>query len=168
MYASLATEGLDQNSDGIYTAAELKSLLDVNISSLNEFEYFTFPRISGKVIARDEPKDYYLEYKNEILSLHLTVPLKQPVPFSKTAEFSLIISDPSFFVDFAFADRNPVRLSSGPAGCTPVIKDPRPDPTETTRLQSLGDSYFADPDIAARIAALYAKVVTITCPQPAP
>ncbi|MEJ2124094.1 MAG: DUF1007 family protein [Alphaproteobacteria bacterium] len=165
MYAALATQGLDKNGDGKYSATELKPLLDTNINSLNEYQYFTFPRVSGKVIDRLPPKDYSIEYKNGSLKLSLTLPLKEPVPLSKIGEFTLMISDPSYYVDFAFAKKSPVHLKSAPAGCKPVIKDPRPDPDELSRLMGLGDAYFADADLAAKIAAQYAKTVIIRCPK---
>jgi ABC-type uncharacterized transport system substrate-binding protein len=166
LYTSMATENLDTNGDGKYSTEELQSFVEENISPLKEFDYFTFPTVAGKLVECEEPRDYYITYNDDVLSLYLTVPLREPIPFSKISTFSLIISDPSFYVDFAFADNNPVHLTSGPAGCQPIIKDPRPDANETARLQALGNDYFADPDVAARVAAQYAKTITIVCTPP--
>ena len=46
--------------------------------------------------------------------LHFTLPLKTPV---KPNELALEVFDPTFFVDFKLADKDPVQLVGAPAAC---------------------------------------------------
>lgn len=161
-YTSFAIQGLDKNGDGTYTREELAELAEVNIASLKDFEYFTFPKLGKAVAERLAPRDYYLEHAAGRLTLYLTIPLAIPVPLDKQRDFNLIIYDPSFFVDFAFAATSPVRLSGGPTTCAATIKNPV---TPTTSVQALGEAYFTNADAAAELAARYAKTVTLSCPN---
>ena len=73
-YSAMAVEGLDTNKDGKYDREELAELAKVNVTSLKDFGYFTFPMLAGKALKVADPRDYWLEYKDGILSLHFTVP----------------------------------------------------------------------------------------------
>ena len=161
LYTSFAIQGLDKNNDGAYDRDELKELAAVNISSLKEFEYFTFPKLAGKVLARQAPRDYWLDYKDGVLALNFTLPLAKPVAATDIKDFSFTVYDPSFYVDFAPAKTNPVRLAAAPAGCAPVIKQPNPD---TTTVQALGEAFFTNPDAANSLAAQFAQTISIACP----
>ena len=65
-----------------------------------------------------EPVDYFLEYKDAALTLHFTLPLKTPV---KPKQLALEVFDPSYFIDFTFADKDPVRLNGAPAALRSAI-----------------------------------------------
>ena len=93
-YSQFAVEGRDLNNDGQYDRAELQELAEVNVSTLKEFEFFTFPKVSNKLIDRDPPKDYWLEYKDGLLSLFLTLPLKTPVPAARVKDFTFAVTIP--------------------------------------------------------------------------
>ena len=66
-----------------------------------------------------DPVDYCLDYdpKETVLTLHFTLPFKTPV---KTKALDLEVYDPQFFIDFGFAEKDPVRLVNAPAQCTTV------------------------------------------------
>ena len=68
-YTAMAIEGLDKNKDGIYDREELSELAKVNIDGLKEFGYFTYPVLAGQDVKIQDPKDYWLEHKDGILSL---------------------------------------------------------------------------------------------------
>lgn len=161
-YTSFAIQGLDKNGDGIYSREELAELAEVNISSLNEFQYFTFPKIGKTVVDRLPPREYYLEHSNGMLTLYLTLPLAKPIPVDQMKDFSLVIYDPSFFVDFAFAKTNPVRLKDAPGACSATIKAPVLQAGGPT---TLGEAFFSNADATAELASRYAKTVTIACPS---
>ena len=46
-YSAMAVEGLDTNKDGKYDREELAELAKVNVTSLKDFGYFTFPTLAG-------------------------------------------------------------------------------------------------------------------------
>ncbi len=163
-YSQFAVMGLDKNNDGKYDRDELKELTEVNINSLKEFDYFTFPKVAGQLIERDEPKDYWLEYHDNRLSLFFTLPLKQPLAADKVKDFTFAVYDPTYFVDFSLAKEHPIGLSGAPEGCTPVVKDPAADTAQTSTSSSLGESFFNNAAAARSIAEQYAQFVSISCP----
>lgn len=162
-YSQFAVEGRDLNNDGQYDRGELQELAEVNVATLKEFDFFTFPKVSNKVIDREPPKDYWLEYKDRLLTLFLTLPLKTPVPASKVKDFTFGVYDPTMYVDFAFAKDNPVRLGAAPPHCVPIVK--APDPSAVQRgNQTLAGAAASDAAAPSSIAEQYAKSVSISCP----
>jgi ABC-type uncharacterized transport system substrate-binding protein len=72
-----------------------------------------------------------------VLTLHFTLPFKQPV---KARRLTVEIYDPEFFIDFGFAERNPVRLFGAPAQCT--VTDEKPSDgffSPTLKLNNVHD-----------------------------
>ena len=100
MFSAFATQGIDRKKRGVFTREELAPLAKTNVESLKDFDYFTLAKINGKRVEfLDPPADYYLEYKDEVLTLHFVLPLKTPV---KAQNLEVEIYDPSYFVDFSF------------------------------------------------------------------
>lgn len=138
MYTAMAVQGLDKNQDGIFTREELAELAQVNIDGLQEFDFFTFARLNETSVKLASPKDYWLEHKDGVLSLHFTLPLAQPVP-AETEGFEFAVYDQTFFIAFDLAKENPIRLSEGaPAGCTAKVGGSEKDLAE---LQKLNDAF---------------------------
>jgi ABC-type uncharacterized transport system substrate-binding protein len=162
-YSSFAIQGLDENNDGQYDRAELGQLAEINISSLKEFGYFTFPKLAGAKIEQLPPRDYWLEYADGELTLFLTLPLKQPLPAGKIKDFSFAVYDPTFYVDFALAKDHPIRLAGAPSGCTPIVREPNPQTTQSG-VSTLGETFFNDSEATADLAEQYAKSVVVSCP----
>jgi ABC-type uncharacterized transport system substrate-binding protein len=162
-YAAMAIEGLDKNADGKYDRGELQELAEINVNSLKEFNYFTFPTVAGKPIDCLPPKDYWLEYTDNKLTLYLTVPLKESLAAEQLKGFRVGVYDAAYYVDFTFAKDNPVRLSAAPAGCTPTIKDPNQQQSQEM-VSSLSQAGPMDQLAPSSDAGLYAKSVTISCP----
>jgi len=164
-YSSFAIMGLDKNQDGEYDRQELQELAEVNVTSLKHFGYFTFPKLLETKLEPLPPRDYWLEHEGATLTLFMTLPLRDPVPMEKVESFSFAIYDPTFYVDFAFAQKNPVRLSAAPVGCSPVIKGPNPGTAfgGVGGLSSLSESFFDQFDATSTIAEQYAKSISIAC-----
>ena len=76
MFSAYAVQGLEAKKKGAYTREELGPLAQTNVESLKEYAYFTFARADGKKERFNEPVDYYLDYKDTVLTLHFTLPLK--------------------------------------------------------------------------------------------
>ena len=64
-------------------------------------------KVSGKKMPLVDPVDYFLEFKDSALTLHFMLPLKEPL---KAPGFEVEIYDPDYFVDFSFAEKDPVSL----------------------------------------------------------
>src|SRR6202022_4801523 len=86
-----------------------------------EFCFLPFAKADGKKEKFQEPVHYFLEYKDAALTLHFTLPLKTPL---KSKELALEVFDPEFFIDFKFADKDPVRLVGAPAACQMNFQPP--------------------------------------------
>jgi len=77
--------------------------------------------------------------KPKMLSLHFTLPLKQPV-LAEAPGFTFSVSDPTFFIAFELAKDNPVTLGPGaPVGCRIAIGGAQREAEDTKRL---GEAFF--------------------------
>src|ERR1700692_4212790 len=106
MYSTYVLQGLETRTEGVYSHEDLAPLAQTNVEALKEFGFFTFAKADGKKQKFEEPVDYFLEYKDTLLPLHFTLPLKTPV---KAKALALGGFDPEFFIDFKFANTHPVR-----------------------------------------------------------
>src|SRR5580693_8857613 len=79
MFTSYALQGIETGTKGVYSREELGPLAQLNVESLKEFAYFTFAKADGKKQKFEEPVDYFFEYRDSLLTLHFTLPLKTPV-----------------------------------------------------------------------------------------
>jgi ABC-type uncharacterized transport system substrate-binding protein len=132
MYSAFAVQGLESRKKGEFTTEELKPLAKVNVESLKEYDFFTFAKADGKDVAFVDPVDYHLDFnaKDTVLTLHFVLPLKTPV---KTKALKLEVFDPTYFVDFALAEKDPVRLEKAPPGCQLSVAKPQELTAEMAR-----------------------------------
>jgi ABC-type uncharacterized transport system substrate-binding protein len=157
MFTTYALQGIESKTKGVYSREELGPLAQTNVESLKEFAFFTFARADGKKQKFLEPVDYYLEYKDDALTLHFTLPLKTPV---KAKELSVEVYDPSFFIDFKLADKDPIKLVGAPADCQ--MKFQRPN-DGAAGAQKLGEQNFLSGD-NSNYGAMFANKITVDCP----
>jgi ABC-type uncharacterized transport system substrate-binding protein len=162
MFSAFATQGMDQKTKGTFTREELAPLAKINVESLKEYAYFTYAKVNGKrqKDAFVEPIDYFLDYdpKETVLTLHFTLPFKTPV---KAKAIDIEVYDPEFFIDFGFAEKDPVRLVSAPAECAASVEKPhdgnfpatlRFDPSLMTSEANMG------------MGASFANRISVKCP----
>jgi ABC-type uncharacterized transport system substrate-binding protein len=157
MFSTYALQGIESKTKGVYSHEELAPLAQTNVESLKEFAYFTFAKADGKKQKFLDPVDYFLEYKGGSLTLHFTLPLKTPV---KSRELALEVFDPTFFVDFKLADKDPVKLVGAPAACQVSFQRPNDG---TVSAQKLGEQNFLNGD-NSNFGALFANKITVACP----
>ena len=157
MFTTYALQGIETKTKGVYSREQLAPLAQTNVESLKEFNFFTFARADGKKEKFLQPVDYYLEFKDAALTLHFVLPLKTPV---KPKQLALDVFDPSFFIDFKFADKNPVQLVGAPAACQ--MKFQRPN-DGSANAQKLGEDNFAGGE-NSNYGAMFANKITVDCP----
>ena len=122
MFSTFATQGMESKEKGKFTRDDLAPLAKVNVESLKEFDYFTFAMADGKKAELTDPAPgYWLDYKDQVLTLNFLLPFKKPV---KAKELKVEIYDPSIFVDFTFAKDKPVQLA-GASKCKLDVVLPR-------------------------------------------
>ena len=159
MFSEYATQGITPKTKGQFTRDELKPLAEENVTSLKEYGFFNFVRADGKrlkdVIA--DPVDYWLDYKNETLILNFTLPLKEPV---QAKDLQIEIYDPEFFVNFAFNEKDAVKLTGAPAACDLNTKQAGEMFPSSQRL----DKSFQESNANAGMGAQYAAKLFVKCP----
>ncbi|MFZ3358537.1 MAG: DUF1007 family protein [Xanthobacteraceae bacterium] len=162
MFSAFATLGIKPHTKGQFSREELQPLAKVNVDSLKGFAYFTFPSINDvrQKNAFDDAVDYWLYYdpKAKVLTLHFTLPLKQPL---KAKVLKIEVYDPEFFIDFAFAAHNPIKLVGAPAQCAAWTEKPN-DP-HFLSAQSLNKS-FVPSEAFVGMGAMFANKILVQCP----
>ena len=157
MFSTYALQGIESKKKGVYTHEELAPLAQTNVESLKEFGFFTFAKADGKKVKFEEPVDYFLEYKDAALTLHFTLPLKTPL---KSRQLAVEVFDPEFFINFTFAEKNPVRLVGAPAACQMQFQRPNDG---AANAQQLGEQNFTGGG-NSNYGAMFANKITVDCP----
>jgi len=163
MFSAFATQGIEGKTKGTWTRQELEPLAKVNVESLKEYAYFTYAKVDGKrqKDAFLEPTDYFLEYdpKETVLTLHFTLPFKTPV---KAKTFDIEVYDPDFFIDFALAEKQPVKLVSAPAKCALSLERPHDDNFSSSVMRL--DQNFMTSEANKGTGANFANRILVKCP----
>jgi ABC-type uncharacterized transport system substrate-binding protein len=157
MFSAFATQGLEAKVKGAFTREELKDLADINVSSLKEFDYFTYAKADGRKTPFVDPVDYWLDYAGGVLTLHFTLPFKAPVK-AKTLE--LDIYDPTIFVDFAFAPKDPAELDGAPGPCKLMVVRAG----DKAVAQKPGEAFFNALTPDSSYGAQFANKIVVRCP----
>ena len=161
MFSTFATQGIEAKEKGKFTREELAPLAEVNVTSLKEFDFFTYVTADGKKQELTDPStgEYWLDFKDSVLTLNFTLPLKTPV---KARDFQVEVYDPTVFVDFAFDKTEPVKLAGAPAACKLVTELPRElSFSESRRLSQIGPT---EKNTSMAIGAQLASKIKVACP----
>ena len=159
MFSTFATQGLESKVKGKFTREELAPLAQVNVESLKDFDYFTVARANGKKAELKAPVDYYLEFTDGLLTLHFTLPLATPVK-AQSLDFEMF--DPTWFVDFSFAEKEPARLTGAPADCKLAVFRPGEGGASKPTGQP-GEAFFTNPG-ASNYGAQFSNKIAVKCP----
>ena len=162
MFSVFATQGIESKKKGEFTREELAPLAEVNVTSLKEYDFFTYAKANGKPLEFNEPPaGYYLEFnpKDTVLTLHFTLPLKAPL---KAKDLTLEVYDREFFVDFSFAEKDPAKLVGAPAQCKVTVR--RPEEMNAALSQQLSQLGADQRDPTLTIGSEYANKIVVKCP----
>jgi ABC-type uncharacterized transport system substrate-binding protein len=161
-FSAYAIQGLDTDGDGRYSKAELDPLAEVNVTSLSEFEFFTFMTIGKNDVTFSEPRDYWLDLADGFLTLHFTLPLTEPV--KPEAAAVLEVYDPEYFVAFELPSADAVRLVDAPAGCGLTVRLARElDADAEAALAQIGPEQRELPDQLKDLTDGLDNSATLTC-----
>ena len=162
MFSVFATQGIDSKKKGEFTREELAPLAEVNVTSLKEYDFFTQATANGsKVEFNEPPAGYYLDFnpKDTVLTLHFTLPLKEPV---KAKDLTVEIFDREFFVDFSFAEKDPAKLVGAPTQCKLSVLNPQQmDAALSQQLSQLGPD---QKNSSLTIGSEFANKIVVKCP----
>ena len=160
MYSAFVTANLGKDGKDP-TTAELQPVAQTNVESLQEFDFFTYPKMNGKKAAFGAPKDYSMTFdgKDKTATLHFTVPLAE-VAQSKLFVFQ--IYDPSYFVAFAFDKGEPVKLVGAPQGCSLSVSKPKA--LDSDESKKLNESFFSGLSPGSDFGSKLADRAILACP----
>ena len=158
MFSTFATQGIQAKAGGALTREDLAPLAEVNITSMKDFQFFTFALADGKRFGFKEPTDYWLEQKDGALTLHFMLPFAAP---TKAKQLSLEIYDSTYFVDFALAEKDPAALVSAPAACKLAVYNPRGKNDAAAPLPS--ETMF-EKGAAGNYGAQFSNKIAVNCP----
>ena len=160
MFSAFAVQGLDTNTDGSLSQAELQALAQVNVTSLEEFDFFTFGEAGGSGVSFSQPVDYWLDHDGTALTLNFTL----PVVSAKAANtVRLEIYDPTYFVSFALAEEKPAVLEGAAGDCRIDAEGPE----EKKPGEALTEDFFSNLDPEQAWGKQFANVLTIRCGEDA-
>ncbi len=164
IFSAFAAQGMDTNGDGKFDRKELMELAKENITSLTDFDFFTFTKKGDADVELREPEDgYYLSHEGGKLTLHFVLPLKTPLDARKD-QVSFAIYDPTYFVSFAYAKKSPVQLAThAPTGCKIEMKKPEPLSSKESSLSDLSEAFFSELGEGSDFGAQFGQNVHITC-----
>ncbi len=162
MFSVFATQGIEAKKKGEFTREELAPLAEVNVTSLKEYDFFTQAQANGKKVEFNEPPaGYYLDFnpKDTVLTLHFTLPLKEPV---KAKDMTIEIFDREFFVDFSFAEKDPAKLVGAPVQCKLTVGKPQEmNAAMSQQLSQLGPD---QKNTSMTLGAEFANRLSVKCP----
>lgn len=123
-FTAFAIQGLDSDSDGTLTQEELQPLAKINVESLSEYDFFTYVGGGDLKASFRQPSEYWLDFNDGKLTLFYTLPLENPVG-PTDGKLTVEVYDPTFFVDFAMVEEDPVLASGMPDNCALSFEKPK-------------------------------------------
>lgn len=160
-FSQYALQGMDVNGDGAYTKAELHSLAEINVSSLKDFDFFSYLTIGENRASLLPPKEYWLEYQDDRLTLFYTLPLEKPQRIENLA--MLEIFDREYFVEFSFSKQDSVVLD-GASYCSVRHHPPEAiDPATMAVLGSLPQEQRELPSDLVQAVSALSNYFAVTC-----
>lgn len=155
MFSTYAVQGIEPKTKGTYSREELAPLAQTNVESLKEFGFFTFAKADGSKQRFLDPVDYFLDYKDSLLTLNFTLPAKTPF---KARQLVLEVFDKAFFIDFKYVENDPVTLVGAPADCKLQFQRPNDG---SAAAQKLGEQSFGE---GGSFGLMFANKITVDCP----
>jgi ABC-type uncharacterized transport system substrate-binding protein len=144
---------------GEVTDEALQTLVQENLVSLRDYNYFVEAQYDGKPVSLGDARDGTMIEKNKRLVMRFVVSLAEPVD-PKALEFEYAVYDPSYYVEILHVENDLVTVAGPGAGdCLATIQSPDPDAEAVGLAASLGKNEQGPPGIGR----LFAEVVAVTC-----
>lgn len=164
IFSAMAAQGMDANKDGKFTRKELAELAKINITSLSEYDFFTYVETAKSDVSFREPEDgYYLTHEDGKLTLHFVLPLQTPLDARKD-QVKFAIYDPTYYVAYSYAEKSPVWLASNaPKECKVEMQKPPPLSSKEVSLSDLSEAFSNEMGLGSDIGSEFAPNILIAC-----
>lgn len=110
MFSSMIIHDYDKNKDGTFSTVEIEKIRNEAFSNLQKFHYFTSIKIEGKDFRVKYVKDFSVSLDGESVIYTFFIPCH--VAASLYKEIKIFMYDPTYYVDIALAEGNPVRFEN--------------------------------------------------------
>lgn len=157
-YTAFVAEGLDEDRDGKPDEAKLNELLDSNMSSLEEYRYFTLVRSGDVEVANAKVSTMSSRMRGDRLEMSFVLPFVAPVSMATPLRYAVF--DPTYYIEMLHADaKDAIRLVGAPPGCRTRMARPNPSPEAIALAFSLDRTEMA----ADTLGAQFAEWITVAC-----
>lgn len=163
-YSADATEGLDMDDDGSFSAEELEPLARENLIALKEYDYFVYAKYGDKKVAYGDVTEFGQIHSQGVLKMYFTIPLSEPLD-PAASQFTYSVYDPTFFIAIDYPDASAVSaIGKKPANCQVELQKLASDQdTDQTRQMLSEKSADWQPETEQDFGSLFAQPVAVVC-----
>ncbi|MEM7226474.1 MAG: DUF1007 family protein [Pseudomonadota bacterium] len=159
-YTIFALDGLETDGEGRPTPQALRSLAELNVTSLADYDYFTKLTLDGQPAETLPVTEYESFVWEDRLVLVFTLPLAEPLELGDS-RLTYSVYDPTYYIEILHVEEDPVVFEgAAPASCGHELIKPTPD-LETV---SLAASLDQTESVGDWLGNYFAERVVITCP----
>ncbi|WP_339830450.1 DUF1007 family protein [uncultured Parvibaculum sp.] len=160
-YSAFALDGLEKPG-GAYKPEDLAALTDVNMTNLEEWNYFAEVTRGGETAKFGKPRDAHSAWdeKSGRLTLTFTLPLEEPQLATAATPAKFRVFDPSYYISIDYVEKDPLRLVGAAADrCATRIETPNVENVWTT----LPETAFTGSQ--TQFGEMFAATATLTCQE---
>ncbi len=164
VFSSSLLFDFDENADGKLEDDELKKVAGTVLGSAKEYHFFTFLKDAGVPVALSAPDRFRARFENGHLVILTQMHPEKPVKLA-SADLTLSIYDPSYYVSFDVGRNDQVKLTDMPASCHASLDATKPSQDATAwmkQVAGLGTSQSIPAD-GINYAELLSTRVVLDC-----
>lgn len=159
-YSAYQVQGLTANGE-IPTREQMAPLAKKTMESMPEFKYFTFAKVAGAALEYAPATGAHYDVDaDKLVTLTYDLPLVKPI--APKPLLVLQVYDPDFFVEFNFAETEPISLIGGSNGCSSSANKPKS--LEIEDYKKLSEAFFANQSPGSNFGLKLASRIIIACP----
>ncbi len=159
-YSAYQVQGLTASGE-MPTRDQMAPLAKKTMESMPDFKYFTFAKVAGVALEYAPATGAHYDVDaDKLVTLTYELPLIKPIASSSV--FVLQVYDPDFFVEFNFAETDPITLVGAPSGCSTSANKPKP--LEVSEYKKLSEAFFANQSPGSNFGLKLASRIIIACP----
>lgn len=109
MFSAVLFTDFDLNGDKKFSKSEIDNIKKESLSSIAEYDYFSYITINGKSYKINSVRDFNVTVSNDVITYMFFIPCK--VKSSTTInEVIIAVYDESYFIDFFIDENNPIKV----------------------------------------------------------
>lgn len=159
LYTAFAAGGLDADGDGEADEDQIADLLNANMTSLKDYDYFTSVLLDERPVELATAGDASAWVVNDRLRMRFFLPFAEPQDIADK-DFRYAVYDPTYFVELLHSGApDAIVLSDAPASCSYALEEPNPNPETISFAAALDRTESAGDGLGIH----FAEWVTVAC-----